>query len=251
VPENAVAPEAPVDQHVAEQAHEQAAVGQRGRDPGALQSERWQAEGAEDQRVGAERVEADSEQHHDHGGARPLERCDEVAQDDEPERRHEPPHRGMHIALGRADQHRVLVQEPEHRDDVPEHGPGRQAERERHPEALADRPPRLAHRMPPAAEIVRHHRRGRGHDPDREQQQHEADVDPEHARRQRLGAEPAEHQDVGRLDRDLAQIGQHDRQAQRDERPRLPPPGAGAGPIPTNGSHGAVLPQNRRPRNPG
>ena len=51
---------------------------------------------------------------------------------------------------------------------------------------------------------------------------HEVDVDPEHARRQRLGPEPANHHDVGGLDRELPEVGQDDRQAQRHER-SLPP----------------------------
>ena len=111
MPENVKAAELPVDQDEAEQTDEQEDVGQRGGDARARKPERRQAEAAKDQAVRGDGVERDADQRDHHRRPRPLQRSDEVAQHDEPERRPEAPHGGAHVRLGPGDQLEVLVEQ--------------------------------------------------------------------------------------------------------------------------------------------
>lgn len=98
---------------------------------------------------------------------------------------------------------------------MPEDEPEGDAERGTCPEALPDRAAYFAHRMAAAPELGRGKRRGGGDDTNAENHQGEIEIGAKRARSQRLRSEPAQHDDVGCIDRNLRKIGGNERQGER------------------------------------
>ena len=127
----------------------------------------------------------------------------------------------MPASLG---QRGVLPHAGEDRLGVPQDQPDRDADQHGDPQPLPHGAADVAHRMAVAAEFGRHHRRGRIHQAEPEDQRREIEVGAERAGGKHAGARPAHHHDVGRRHRDLGEVGQNHRPAQRERRANLVAP---------------------------
>ena len=185
---------------------------------------RGKAEIAEDQAPIGKRVERHRDDHDDQRPARPLERRHERAQHDVAVERQHRPLQPAHVDARLLGQRRVLPHAGEDRLGVPQDQPDRDADQHGDPQALPDRPADIAHRMAVAAELGRHHRRRCVHQAEPEDQRREIEVGAERAGGEHAGAGAAHHHDVGRRHRDLGEVGQNHRPAQRERRANLVTP---------------------------
>ena len=118
-------------------------------------------------------------------------------------------------------QRRLLPHAEQDRLGIPQDQPDRDADQHGDPQALAHGAADVAHRMALAAEFGRHHRRRRIHQAEAEDQRREIEVGAERAGGDACRARPAHHHDVGRRHRDLGEVGQNHRPAQRERRANL------------------------------
>jgi hypothetical protein len=120
-------------------------------------------------------------------------------------------HEGLRIGRER----RVLAEQDQHVARIPEQHPHRQHEQDRGPHRLADGPPHVAHAVRAAAALARDHRRRRRHHPHPEYEAEHVQVHAQRRRGERVRANAAEQDHVGRMNQGLRQIGQHHRRGQQ------------------------------------
>ena len=138
----------------------------------------------------------------------------EAPQSDDEQARQNAPDRGAQIGLG---ERRIAVgaaKQVNDQFDVPEDEPHRHRVDDRDPEPLPHGPADCP--VLPRAQRLRHHRRRRHDDAHSEQVGREQDIAAQRSGRQIVATEPSHHENVGRVHRDLRQLGkrQRNRQAQ-------------------------------------
>ena len=153
---------------------------------------------------------------------------EELREHHEPERGQQAPEQPAEISLAVGGDLRVLPQGHEERTGVPGHDRDRNREQEREPCGVAH------HRPDPAeaagAEVLGHDRSGAGEDAHREGAEHPEEVARERARRDRLGADPAHHDDVGEQDGHVGEVAERQRAAPGERnRAGFAPPGREGG----------------------
>ncbi len=220
--EDGIAPERAAEHGDAQQDQEHQQVHQGGRDPGAVQLEPRQAEMPEDQPVIQQRVQRHAGGHHPERHDRAVQRRDEVAQDGEGDAGRQRPHERAHVFLGRRQRRFRLPDQAQEVRGAGEHHERRSRKQDCDPQALADDAPHDA-RLPRAHRLGRQPRRRR----DDAEADHVAQEE-DHQRKRRagegIGAEMADHRDVGRHHRDPGELGQHDRRGQAQHLAQLLPP---------------------------
>ena len=98
---------------------------------------------------------------------------------------------------------------------------GQYRDDQRAPQSLPECAAHVAHHMQLAPDRARHHRRGRREQSDAEQQHREIEIDPERRGGKRRRPKTPHHDHIGRGQRDLHEIGQHQRPAKREHRAKF------------------------------
>ena len=227
--EQVVAAKAAVPRHDQPRPGQHDQVGAGAGEPRPGETEGGQAEGAEDQQPAEPRVERDRGQGHRQRPERTLDRRQERAQYDEAEVGQQAPLQGVHERHGPGRDRRVLSHGEQDPIRMPHHEPHRHADHHRAPKTLADRAPHLAHRMAVAPERHGDHRHGGRDEPHAEIGQRLVEACGQDGGREFLRAEPADHHHVDGRDRDLGQVGEDQRPAERQRgadlhRPQIAPP---------------------------
>jgi len=146
----------------------------------------------------------------------------ERTEHDDLEGRKNQPDSEVNEAIGHADQLFVLAEPAIDWSDVPGNRDEDEGDQYAGPDALAQGAPHRA--VVAGAERLRHHRRNGLDDAHAEQLQRDEQRAGEGGGGEIFGPQPAEHDDVGGVERDLRQLRHHQRPAEREQGPELGAP---------------------------
>ena len=200
--------------------------GERAAEATADQSERGEAEMAEDQRPAEQRVEADAEKAEPQNDARPLERGEEVAQQVKQQPGRGAPHVGAEERLSLARQGLRFPECAHEAADMPQQQPVGRQRKDQQPQSGTKRAADVADRIEALSKRRRDHRRRGDQQAKKEHVEREGEVERERRRGELGRPKPAHQQDVGRLDCLLGDVGEDQRPGERQHRAQLGPPGA-------------------------
>ncbi len=223
--EDAVFAQGGREPHHRQHGEESEGVGAGAGDAGAEDAEARRAEMAEDQRVIGHRIEADAQQHDVERRLRPRQRGREIAQHLVAERKGqaEAQHTGEQARTAR-ELRRLAEGEHDRPHEKEQHDQGHRGDQHR-PEAHAHHRPHAGAIVRTGAQDVRDHRRHRCHRAAADQPAEEKGGVAECRRRQRGSAVVAEHDDIGRHDGHLRQLGDHQRRGELHQLARFRDPG--------------------------